>query len=146
MRTNSNPRIWTKILLCSLCAAFALFFLLKGEDSPYDFSTTAGLFRVRNVSVYTYYFVWPQSKRDSIGKIEDAYLPMYLWINGYSNYSLPDLEKLVLDPHVVWNKALPRTLTELMKRNIGIAASIGIITIVLSIVLFFPRGKKSSDD
>ena len=138
MQNNiENPKhklLWGRIFIYGVLIFSCLFFLLKGEDSPYDFSTSAGLFRERGVSVYTYYFVWPESKRVSISKTEDAYFPIYLMLNGFSGLSSKDIDSiknhtstLILDGFTV-----PATLKELMKRNL----SITVILISIAILLF----------
>lgn len=118
MPTKSKPRLWIKLMLCCLWITVALFFFIKGEDSPYDFFTMAGevqVFRERGISAYTYCFVWSKSRRDYVSKIEDGSLSEILIRRGYSADSLPS------------------TLSALMVRNIGIATILSIVAAALGI-------------
>jgi hypothetical protein len=149
MRTNSKRRKpWGSIVLLSLCAATTFFFLLRREDSPYDFATSAGVFRERSISAYTYHFVWPQSKRDYVRKMEDAYLPIYLMLQGYPETSLTDemLKSLRNEGRNPMGGPLPSTLTYLMERNMVITTFLGIITVAVGVALLvFRRLKRNGD-
>ena len=142
---------WGRILLYGIFIFFALFFLLKGEDSPYDFSTNAGVFRERGISAYTYYFVWPESKRVSVDKIENAFLPMYMMLKGYPDMSKQDIDNIRHhDPgHQYYdqNQTLidPWTLKDQMEHNVNITLVFFGITVLIFIVDFFVNylGKKS---
>jgi hypothetical protein len=49
----------------------SLFFLLKGNDSAYFAFGSSGFSGVRDVSACTYYFVWPESKRNEVNKKDE---------------------------------------------------------------------------
>lgn len=66
-KDKNIPRL-VRIIFFSIYIFCTLYFLLRGEDSPYDFSTSGGgaerLLRERGVSAHTYYLVWLKSERN----------------------------------------------------------------------------------
>jgi hypothetical protein len=136
--------LWCKILIFGVCASFALFFLLKGEDSFCGGLTTFDkgngyTFNANGISAFTYYFVWTKSERHSVSKTEAA---TNEWLRsgvGYETMAAfwgPSNGR----PFDEWQ---PKGLSDKESFNISIATILAIITVALSIVLFNFRGKES---
>jgi hypothetical protein len=129
---------WWLAIGVLVCGAFALFFLLKGQNSPFAAMSYSFLdaksgeiqqyvLGEYDVSAYTYYFTWPQSNRDHESKMEDAVLPVYLQSHGYTLVlmSSEDIESIKAG-RIILDRPLPASLSELMARNIRIAAILGL--------------------
>lgn len=138
-----------RIIFYSICISCALYFLLKGEDSPYDFSTSGGSgerpFRERDVSTFTYYMVWPESERNYVSKIEYDYLPLYLMLHGYTDLSDQDIDS-IRSGKLNLTIDLPVTLTEKMKNNM-IKAMVFVFLILIigtiDVLSFFQKKKNA---
>ncbi len=105
------------------CTAFALFFLLKGENSSWFsqwYDSQAGEMRHSgeyHVSAFTYYFVWSQSQRDGERKREEALSDLQVLSRAYHE-DLP---------------GAPETFRDKMVRNMRIAAILILVSLFLAI-------------
>jgi len=133
IRGRWRIRRWCAVSILA-CSVFALFFLFKGEDSPYDYVTSHDkqwyVFRERGVSAYTYYLVWPKSQRDYVREGEEYGLKLYLIQRGVSISVIP----LVMNHEVSMVDKLPATLPELLERNIGIATALIVMAMFLGFI------------
>jgi len=57
--------------LCVLCASLSAVFLMRREGSSYFEHHSAGSFGSNAVSTFTYYFVWPESQRETVAQDEE---------------------------------------------------------------------------
>jgi hypothetical protein len=110
---SANPRKVRSLLVACVCAGISLFFLLKGEDSAFSFFGGGKMSGESEVSAFTYYVIWSNSKRRHASSSE-SYGYNLFYNNPYSPY-----KETPGSPTV--------TLPELMARNARIATLFGLV-------------------
>jgi ankyrin repeat protein len=134
IRGRWRVRRWCAVSILA-CSVFAIFFLFKGEDSPYDYVTSHDkqwyVFRERGVSAYTYYLVWRKSQRDYVREGEEYGLALYLIARGYPSSMIPSI---ISHEVSIANQKLPTTLPELVERNTSIATVLIVVAMFLGFI------------
>jgi hypothetical protein len=121
-RKVSNVTCRITLWLCVACAISGAFFLLKGEDSAWFVGGSSGWAGTRGVSAFTYYFVWPESKRAEASKKDDLASALGSFVGGPST----------------------PTIGQRVERNIWVAIVLGIASVMLgsaSAIIYFSRDK-----
>ena len=98
---------------CVLCAGFSAAFLLKGEDLTYYGFASETSFGTRGVSAYTYYFVWPESQRETVAQNEEVVAVLQSMAGGQQ----------------------ASDMTGRMRRNIILAIVFGLVSAALALAI-----------
>jgi hypothetical protein len=159
MLISRAPGLWHIRWWCAAgvlaCTAFALFFLLKGQDDrPYivniSYVDSSGslhsqIFAQEAISAYTYYFTWPKSRRENLRALENASIGIQLMLRGFGDDAKIDPEQrrgpeggfMYRGSQLVADPPLPDTLSELARRNISLAIILGIAALATAIINVF---------
>jgi hypothetical protein len=107
----TNPAFRLLLMLCLICAGLSAVFLLKGEDTTYFEFHASRSFGTAGISALTYYFVWPEAKREEVSTKESVVAVLNAMGGGDT----------------------PSTLPDRMKRNLALAIAFGVLSAMLGI-------------